>query len=64
MANICEGPGTKEVVYTALSSMKNNKSPGNDGLSKEFYMYFFDLFPIFWSACIINGFQTGFYSCP
>ena len=21
--------------------MKNNKSPGNDGLSKEFYFYFF-----------------------
>ena len=26
----------------SLSSMGNNKSPGNDGLSKEFYICFFD----------------------
>ena len=25
-----------------LKSMENNKSPGNDGLSKEFYEYFWN----------------------
>ena len=28
-------------IWYALSSMGNNKSPGNDGLSKEFYVCFF-----------------------
>ena len=35
---LCEGLITEVEVYTALASMKNNKSPGNDGLSKEFYI--------------------------
>ena len=36
----------REIVLTecwdALSSMKNEKSPGNDELTKEFYTAFFD----------------------
>ena len=31
----------KEECWKALSSIKNNKSPGNDGLTKEFYICFF-----------------------
>ena len=31
---------TQEEIYQALSQMKNNKSPGNDGLPKEFYITF------------------------
>ena len=38
---LCEGLITEGEVYTALTSMKNNKSPGNDGLSKEFYICFY-----------------------
>ena len=37
----CEGKLTKNECWIALSSMGNNKSPGNDGLSKEFYICFF-----------------------
>ena len=37
----CEGKLTKNECRIALSSMGNNKSPGNDGLSKEFYICFF-----------------------
>ena len=31
----------KNECWIALSSMGNNKSPGNDGLSKQFYSCFF-----------------------
>ena len=29
-------------LYIALQSMENNKSPGNDGLTKEFYITFWN----------------------
>ena len=39
----CEGIITKRECWDALSSMNNNnKSPGNNGLSKKFYMCFFE----------------------
>ena len=37
----CEGKLTKNDCWIALASMGNNKSPGNDGLSEEFYNYMF-----------------------
>ena len=40
--NRCEGIITKCECWDALSSMNNNKSQGNDGLSKEFYICFFE----------------------
>ena len=39
----CEGKLTLKEIYTALESMPGNKSSRNEGLSKEFYLYFFDL---------------------
>ena len=39
---ICETEITIENLYESLCSMDNNKSPGNDGLSKEFYFKFWD----------------------
>lgn len=36
---MCEGRITKELVL-ALHDMENNKSPGSDGLTKEFYSAF------------------------
>ena len=36
----CEGRLTKKEIWEALNSMANNKSPGNDGLSKEFNVCF------------------------
>ena len=39
--NRCEGKITKLKCWETLNSMNNNKSPGNDGLSKEFYICFF-----------------------
>lgn len=34
---------SKDEILSALKNMKNNKSPGLDGLSKEFYITFWDL---------------------
>ena len=38
----CEGVITEKELFEALKSMQNNKSPGNDGLSKEFYETFWE----------------------
>ena len=47
--SICEGKLTLNECWLALSSMKNGKSPGNDGLTKEFYVCFFE--ELGWLVC-------------
>ena len=37
----CEGKLTLQNIWEALISMKNGKTTGNDGLTKEFYVCFF-----------------------
>ena len=39
----CDGPLTITEIFNALKQMINGKSPGNDGLSKEFYIHFFGI---------------------
>ena len=39
---VCEGTSTKNECWEALLTMGNNKNPGNDGLTKEFYVCFFN----------------------
>uniref|UniRef100_A0A3B3HNI1 Reverse transcriptase domain-containing protein n=1 Tax=Oryzias latipes TaxID=8090 RepID=A0A3B3HNI1_ORYLA len=41
--SICDDPLTKDELLNALKKMNNGKSPGNDGLSKEFYCHFWDV---------------------
>ena len=36
----CEGAITESELLKALMSMDNDKSPGNDGITKEFYIKF------------------------
>ena len=38
----CEGNLTEKEIYNSLISFENNKSPCNDGLTKEFYYTFWD----------------------
>ena len=38
----CEGIISEDEVFMSLKSVENNKSPGNDGLSKECYEYVFN----------------------
>ena len=40
--DLCDAEIKIDDLYTSLCSMENNKSPGNDGLSKELYMKFWD----------------------
>ena len=42
-ADLCEGQLTKEECYKAIIQMKNEKSPGVDGLPKEFYQINWDI---------------------
>ena len=36
----CEGELTEQECLKALKNMKNMKSPGNDGITTEFYKFF------------------------
>ena len=38
-----EGPLTYDECRKALETFQNDKSPGEDGFTIEFYKYFFDL---------------------
>ena len=38
----CEGELTENEIFNALTGIDNNKSPGNDGLTKEFYRTFWN----------------------
>ena len=38
----CEGSLTEQEIYKSLTSFENNKSPGNDGLTKELYCCFWN----------------------
>ena len=55
----CEGKLTKNECWIALSSMGNNKSPGNDDLSKEFYICFFDEIHSYLSESLNYSFIHG-----
>ena len=39
---LCEEDLTEKDLYKSLRNMQNNKSPGNDGLTKKFYETFWD----------------------
>ena len=39
----CDNPITEEECLKVLKTFKNNKTPGNDGLTKEWYVYFWNV---------------------
>ena len=57
--HLCEGQLTPVEVFDALSSMQSNKTPGNDGLSKEFYLAFFDILCPNLLKCLNYAFEVG-----
>ena len=54
-----EAPITKEELNIALGKSKNNKSPGLDGYSPEFYNFFWPQLGDFFLKCINNNFKQG-----
>ena len=58
-AILCDGSVSKNEILHALQSMKANKSPGNDGLTSEFYSSFFDLVADFLCSSFNKSFDLG-----
>ena len=44
IAKTCEGDMSIHECELALKTMENNKTPGTDGLTPEFYRYFWNLY--------------------
>ena len=50
--NECDNELSEKELYISLMSMQNNKSPGNDGLTKEFFVTFWeDVKGVFFNSC-------------
>ena len=60
-SQLCEGLLSKSECFYALSNMKNNKSPGVDGLPKEFYVSNWDLIGDYFVNMANTCFKGGFY---
>ena len=66
---VCEGKITLQNCWEALVSMKNGKSPENDGLTKKFFVcYFGEVAPLLIQSLnysfhggVINITETGCY---
>lgn len=56
---LCDKPITVHECRAAIEDMKDNKSPGSDGLPKEFYAKFFDLFALPFVEMLNNAYQEG-----
>ena len=58
----CEILISEDELICALKNMPKNKSPGNDGLTKEFYETFWDELKIPFIASLRKSFLKGFLS--
>ena len=56
---LCEGMISKEECLTALKEFKNNKTPGTDGFSAEFYKFFWSDLGTEMTASFNYAFQKG-----
>lgn len=54
--DLCEGLLTTEECQKVLKSFKQDKSPGNDGLTVEFYKQFWSLF----GKLMVNSFNSSY----
>jgi len=54
--------GTREEILTVLKGMENNKSPGCDGLTKEFYLTFFNVIADVLVTVYNDIYEEGFLS--
>ena len=54
-----EAPLEKEDLKTTMKKCAKNKSPGNDGLTQEFYEYFWDLISEDLYQSFIESEKTG-----
>ena len=57
--NLCEGYLSYEECWQSIKQMENRKTPGSDGLPKEFYLKFFPLFGKSFVQMINNCYEMG-----
>ena len=57
--NSCEGCISEHVCLLALKEKKNNKSPGSDGISTEFYKIFWNDIKLYYVNSLNYSFQNG-----
>ena len=55
----CEGRLTVKECWNALRSLKDNKSPGNDGTTEEFLEYFWGKLGTFLVLTLNHSFEKG-----
>ena len=60
--DFCEGQLTLNEIFKALNTMPPKKTPGSDGLTKEFYLAFFDLLGLRVLKCLNYAFSKGVLS--
>ena len=53
---LCEGVLTLDECFEVLNTFQNNKTPGNDGLTVEFYKQFWNLFGVI----LVDSLNTGY----
>ena len=58
-ANTLEGPICYDEAATALKNMKNDKSPGTDGMTVNFFKFFWKDLGNFIIRSLIEGFKFG-----
>ena len=54
-----EGPVTLQEALSSIKQMKNDKSPGSDGFTAEFFLFFFTDLGTFMVRSINYGFYSG-----
>ena len=52
--NLIDSPLTKEELYESLKDLKNEKSPGEDSISKEVLLFFWDDLSDMYLRCILE----------
>ena len=58
-SDYCETPLSEKELFDALKGMPDNKSPGNDGLTKEFYETFWSDIKIPFLENVLFSFDIG-----
>ena len=58
-STLCEGELTEEELQKAVISLENDKSPGIDGLTANFYKYFWPLFGTSLTHVYNHAFRAG-----
>ena len=56
--DLCKNKISETDLFDSMENLKNNKTPGNDGLTKEFYETFWDDFKTPLMESINQAFHT------